>query len=71
MNRVMKKLNYEIKEQMVALSGACFWFWTSFHSFLSSCGVPRQLLSRYPKATYSKYDVMRNVLEYMDEHSTG
>lgn len=63
----MKKLNYQIKEQMVQLAGACFWFWASFHSFLSTCGVSRQLIKRYPKETFNKYTVMRNILERLDE----
>ena len=63
----MKKLNYQIKEQMVKLAGACFWFWASFHSFLSTCGVSRQLIKRYPKETFNKYTVMRNILERLDE----
>lgn len=62
----MKKLSFQVKEQMVVLAGACFWFWGGFHSFLSSCGVPRQLIARYPKASNTKYDVMRNVLEYLE-----
>ena len=62
----IKMLNYEVKEQMVVLSGNCFWFWGGFHSFLSSCGVPRQLIVRYPKGAYSKYDVMRNILEDLE-----
>jgi len=62
----MKKLNYEIKEKMVALAGACFWFWDGFFSFLGSCGVPHSLMSRYPKGTYNKHQVMRNILEDLD-----
>jgi len=51
----MKKLNFEIKEKMVALSGACFWYWEGFNSFLISCGVASNLLDRYPKGTFNKY----------------
>lgn len=47
---------------MVGLSGACFWFWSGFYSFLDSCGVPRQLRTRYPRESFNKYDLMRNVL---------
>lgn len=64
--QAMKKLNYEIKEKMVALSGACFWFWDGFHSFLRSCGVPPSMLARYPKGTFNKYQVMRNILDDLD-----
>jgi hypothetical protein len=52
---------------MVRLAGACFWFWTSFHSFLESSGVPRSLHQRYPKDTFNKYDVMRNILGVLED----
>ena len=62
-----KRINYELKAQMVSLAGACFWYWTSFYSFLDSCGVSKSLQTRYPKGAYSKYQVMRNILEYLEE----
>ena len=62
----MKKLNYELKGKMVTLTGACFWFWDGFYSFLGSCGVSRSLILRYPKGTYTKYHVMRNILDDLD-----
>lgn len=62
-----KKINYELKESIVSLSGACFWYWNSFHSFLDSCGVSKSLQLRYPKETYNKYQVMRNILESLEE----
>lgn len=62
----VKKLNYEIKELMVSLSGACFWYWDGYFSFLKSCGVPMILIRRYPKGAYTKYQVMRNILEDLD-----
>jgi len=52
---------------MVALAGACFWFWNSFHNFLESSGVPRSLHQRYPKDAFNKYDVMRNILDVLEE----
>lgn len=63
----MKKLNFEVKEKMVALSGACFWFWKGYYSFLESCGVPKRLIQRFPKDAYNKYDVMRNVLSTLED----
>lgn len=63
----MKKLNFEVKEKMVALSGACFWFWNSYYSFLESCGVSRRLIQKFPKDAYNKYDVMRNVLTALED----
>lgn len=62
-----KKINYELKEAIVSLSGACFWFWNSFHSFLDSCGVPKSLQQKYPKEAFNKYQVMRNILEHLEE----
>jgi hypothetical protein len=45
--RLYKMINYEVKEKMVSLPGACFWFWNSFYSFLDSCGVSKTIQSRY------------------------
>lgn len=57
-----ERISYEAKEAMVSLAGACFWFWNGFHSFLDSCGVSRSLRTRYPRESFSKYDLMRNIL---------
>lgn len=51
----------------MALSGACFWFWSSYYSFLESCGVPRRLVQKFPKDAYNKYDVMRNVITILED----
>lgn len=51
---------------MVGLAGACFWYWSSFHSFLESSGVPRSVHQRYPKDAFNKYDVMRNVIDVLE-----
>jgi len=63
---VPKKIRFEIKEKMVALTGACFWYWNNFYSFLDSCGVSRTIYKLYPKETYNKYDVMRSIIEYLE-----
>ncbi|MCW5200672.1 restriction endonuclease [Desulfobulbus sp. F4] len=63
-----KKIKYELKEAMVSLSGACFWYWNSFYSFLDSSGVSRRIYGRFPKEAYRKYDVMRNILGYLEEN---
>lgn len=65
---MVKKLNYEVKEEMVALSGACFWYWNSFYSFLDSCGVPKVLQNRYPRDAYNKYQMMRSILEDLERN---
>src|SRR5258708_7483513 len=62
-----KKLNYEAKEKMVALSGACFWYWNSFYSFLDSCGVPKTVQKRYPRDAYNKYQMMRSILGDLEQ----
>lgn len=64
---VAKRLNYQAKEAIVGLSGACFWFWNGFHGFLDSCGVSRSLRARYPRESFNKYDLMRNILNDLDE----
>ena len=63
----MRRLTFEIKEKMVQLSGACFWYWNSFYSFLESSGVSSSLFQRFPKEAYNKYSVMRNVLASLEE----
>lgn len=62
-----KKLNFEAKEKMVELSGACFWYWAGFFSFLDSCGVPKPLQRKYPKGAYNKYTMMRAILTELDQ----
>ena len=62
-----KRISFEVKQQMIGLAGACFWYWSSFHSFLESSGVPRSLHQRFPKESYNKYDVMRNVLAAIED----
>ena len=62
-----KRISFEIKEQMVGLAGACFWFWNSFHSFLESSGVPKSLYQQYPKDVFNKYQVMRNIIGILEE----
>jgi hypothetical protein len=61
-----KRLSYEAKEAMVSLAGACFWFWKGFHSFLDTCGVSRSLRARYPRESFNKFDLMRNILTDLD-----
>lgn len=62
-----KRISFDVKERMVSLSGACFWYWNSFYSFLDSCGVPRSVQYRFPKESHNKYQVMRNILSYLEE----
>lgn len=62
-----KKLGYEAKEKIVALSGACFWYWNSFYSFLDTCGVPKALQNRYPRDAYNKYTMMRSILGDLEQ----
>lgn len=55
-------MRYEVKQKMVDLAGACFWFWDSFYGFLDSSGVPQATRLRYPRESFNKYQTMRNVL---------
>lgn len=57
-----RRINFNVKQQMVSLTGACFWYWKSFYSFLDSSGVPKSLQQPYPQATFNKYDAMRNII---------
>ncbi|MBI9107084.1 MAG: restriction endonuclease [Spirochaetales bacterium] len=66
---MVKKINYQLKELMISLSGACFWYWNSYYSFLDSCSVPKILQKKYPKQSYNKYEVMRNILEELEENN--
>jgi restriction endonuclease len=60
------KLTFEVKEAAVNLIGSCFWFWNSFYSFLDSSGVPRALRDRYPRESFNKYQLMRNLFEDLE-----
>jgi len=62
-----KKLSFEAKEKMVELSGACFWYWAGFYSFLDSCGVSKTLQRKYPQGAYNKYTMMRAILTDLDQ----
>ncbi len=62
-----KKLSFEAKQKMIDLSGACFWYWNSYYSFLDTCGVPRELRGRYPRESFNKYDLMRNILSDLEQ----
>lgn len=66
---MVQKIHYEIKESIVSLAGTCFWYWGSFYSFLDSCGVPKKLQEKFPREAYNKYQVMRNILEYLEDHN--
>jgi hypothetical protein len=61
-----KPLAFDAKEQMVALSGACFWYWNSFYSFLTSAGVPGSTYRKYPKDVFNKYTAMRAIISDLE-----
>ena len=61
------RISYNVKEKMVELAGACFWYWSSFHGFLDSSGIPKSLYDRYPRESFNKYDVMRNILGVLED----
>lgn len=62
-----RRLSFEVKEKIVELAGACFWFWKGYYSFLDSCGVPRSFQNKYPREVYNKYTMMRAILEDLDQ----
>jgi hypothetical protein len=64
---MQKRLTFEVKEKMVELAGACFWYWNGFYSFLGSCGISKSLQQRYPREAYNKYTMMRAVLEHLEQ----
>jgi hypothetical protein len=65
--KMNKKINFNVKQKMIALSGACFWFWSSFHNFLKSCGVNQRLLDKYPQGIFTKYSAMTNIINDLEE----
>lgn len=65
------RMRYEVKQKMVELAGACFWFWDSFYGFLDSSGVPRDIRLRYPREAFNKYQTMRNVLADLEQAGHG
>lgn len=63
----MARISYDIKQRIIALTGACFWYWRSYYTFLDSCGIPKQLQDKYPRGTFNKYDIMRNILGDLED----
>src|SRR5882672_9072611 len=60
-----KKLDFNVKDKLINLSGACFWYWNTFYSFLESCGVPSNIYRSFGKEG-GKYQVMRSILELLE-----
>lgn len=60
-----KKLDFNIKDKIINLSGACFWYWNTFYSFLESCGVSSSIYRAFGKEG-GKYQVMRSILELLE-----
>lgn len=63
-----RKLTFDVKEKLVELAGACFWYWDGYYSFLDSCGVQRPLQRQFPREAYNKYQMMRAILEHLEQH---
>lgn len=63
----MARISYDTKNRMIQLAGTCFWYWNGFYSFLESSGVSRRTIERYPRESFNKYDVMRNVLDALED----
>lgn len=62
-----KKIDFRLYQVLVDLSGAVFWLWDNYYTFLISCGVSPSIKSMYPRGAHNKYDVMRNVLNMIEE----
>ena len=63
-----KRLNFNIKDKLITLSGACFWYWNTFYSFLESCGVPSTVYRQFGKEG-GKYQLMRSILELLERQN--
>jgi len=60
-----KKLDFNIKDKLINLSGTCFWYWNTFYSFLESCGVSSSVYRQFGKEG-GKYQLMRSILELLE-----
>lgn len=60
-----KKLDFNIKDKLINLSGVCFWYWNTFYSFLESCGIPSSVYLQFGKEG-GKYQLMRSILELLE-----
>lgn len=60
-------LKVRVKQLLIELSGACFWYWNLFYDFLEGCGV-KNAQGRYPKEVYNKYNAMRAVLAELEKN---
>ncbi|MFA6608505.1 MAG: restriction endonuclease [Candidatus Paceibacterota bacterium] len=60
----MKKIDFNTKEKLIALAGACFWYWNNFYSFLETCDIPSSIYKQFGKE--NKYQVMRSILELLE-----
>lgn len=65
MTHQIKRLDFNVKNKLINLSGVCFWYWNTFYSFLESCGVPSSIYRSFGKDG-SKYQVMRSILELLE-----
>jgi hypothetical protein len=63
----MARISYDIKQRIIDLSGACFWYWRSYYTFLDSSGIPKRLQNKYPRDAFNKYDMMRNILNELED----
>jgi hypothetical protein len=59
------RLPYDIREALIQTCGRAFWYKDPSRAFLSSAGVPAQLISRY--AADSKFPMVRHILSELDE----
>ena len=60
-----KKLDFNVPDKLISLSGTCFWYWNNFYSFLESCGIPSSVYKQFGKEG-GKYQLMRSILELLE-----
>ena len=63
-----KKIDFNIKDKLINLSGVCFWYWNTFYSFLESCGIPHSIYGQFGKEG-GKYQLMRSILELLERQN--
>lgn len=63
----MARIDFTKKKILIDLAGNCFHFYDrSFYPFLTSCGVSNVIIKKYPRGTYTKYEIMENILNELE-----
>ena len=63
----MAQLEFLKRQKIINLAGNCFWFFdSSFYPFLRSCGVTDNMIKKYPKDAFNKFQIMDNILNDLE-----